>query len=66
MFRPGLLQCVAAAALFEVSTPLAAPSAREMTAPTLAGLLYVGRHWRWRRRCAASFGLRRRAPTASD
>ncbi|RBY91277.1 DMT family transporter [Blastococcus sp. TF02A-30] len=41
-FPPGLLQCMAAAALFGASTPLAAPLAREMNAPTLAGLLYIG------------------------
>lgn len=42
MNRAGLLRCAVAAVLFGASTPLAAPLAREMSAPTLAGLLYLG------------------------
>lgn len=42
MNRSALLRCAAAAALFGVSAPFAAPLAREMNAPTLAGLLYLG------------------------
>ena len=42
MDRTGLLRCAAAAVLFGASTPLAAPLARDMSAPTLAGLLYLG------------------------
>lgn len=42
MNRLGLMRCAAAAVLFGASAPLAAPLAREMSAFTLAGLLYLG------------------------
>ncbi|MBJ7450907.1 MAG: DMT family transporter, partial [Blastococcus sp.] len=42
MTQRGFLLCAIAAVLFGASTPLAAPLARDMSAPTLAGLLYLG------------------------
>ncbi|MGH9139499.1 MAG: DMT family transporter [Acidimicrobiales bacterium] len=42
MIRHGLIRCAAAAVLFGVSAPLAAKIADDVSAFTLAGLLYVG------------------------
>lgn len=40
--RRGAIRCASAAVLFGATTPLAARLADDMTAPALAGLLYVG------------------------
>lgn len=40
--RLGIVRCASAAALFGATTPLAARIADDMSAPMLAGLLYVG------------------------